>query len=382
MPRTVRDVVSALAAAYPPHTAQSWDAVGLVCGDPQAQVKHVLLAVDPVEAVVVEAEQRGADLIVVHHPLLLRGIHTVAADTPKGRVLHRLIRSGIALYAAHTNADAAQDGVNDALADLLGLQHTRPLEPLPPVEQATLVTYVPAEHLDVVIDAASAAGAGRIGEYDRCAWQGPGTGTFVGGEAANPVIGRAGVREQVAEHKLEMVLPADRIEDVAAAVRAAHPYEEAPIQFLRRHVPPARTGIGRVGTLPRPCTLRELAETIAAVLPATAQGIRVSGDPAAEVRTVALCGGAGDSLFASVRAADADVYLTSDLRHHPASEAREHRPDGRPYLIDTAHWASEWPWLPRAAEVISASAPEIEVTVSTVCTDPWTLHIPTSRGES
>ncbi|PRX44166.1 dinuclear metal center YbgI/SA1388 family protein [Prauserella shujinwangii] len=129
MPATVSDVIAALDAAYPRELAEDWDAVGLVCGDPAEPVERVLVCVDPVEATVAEAVELGAQLIVAHHPLLLRGVHGVPADTAKGRLVHRLIRSGIALFCAHTNADAARPGVSDALAEALGLTVSRPLAP-------------------------------------------------------------------------------------------------------------------------------------------------------------------------------------------------------------------------------------------------------------
>jgi len=279
------DVVAVLDALYPPSTAEGWDAVGLVAGDPAAPVRKVLLAVDPVADVVDEAVEWGADLLVTHHPLFLRGVHSVAATTFKGEVVHRLLAAGCALHVAHTNADAAPRGVADALADLVGI-------------------------------------AGR-----------------------RPLVAREGDEER---------------------------------------------GIGRVGTLARPTTLGEFARHVARVLPATAQGVRVAGDLDASVSSVAVVGGSGDSLFDAVRAVAADVYVTADLRHHPASELRERADfdarrggaDGAerpstPYLVDVAHFASEWPWLTYAAEDLVARLPEGTVTtrVSTRGTDPWTARV-------
>ena len=264
----LREVLAALDARYDPALAESWDAVGLVCGDPDEPVGRVLFAVDPTTAVVDEVIATGADLLVTHHPLLLTPVHGVPGDDPKGRLVHRLIRAGAGLFVAHTNADRAPDsGVNDALAAVLGLTGTVPLEP----------------------------------------------------SAVDP-----------------------------------------------------RAGLGRVGELAEPLTLRAFAERVAAVLPATAGGVRVAGDPEREVRRIAVCGGSGGSLFASAAAAGADVLLTSDLRHHPVSEALE---AGGPALCDVAHFASEWPWLPVAAEVLHRDlSGRVEVAVSRRRTDPWTWH--------
>ncbi|MCL1900399.1 MAG: Nif3-like dinuclear metal center hexameric protein [Promicromonosporaceae bacterium] len=269
-------VTAALDALYPPETAEGWDSVGLIAGDPAAPVAKVLFAVDPVSTVIDEALADGVDLVVTHHPLFLRGVHSVAADSFKGAVVHRLIRGGAALYNAHTNADSAERGVADALADLLGLQERIPL---------------------------------------------------VAGDDA----GR---------------------------------------------------GLGRVGLLPHPMALGDFARLVVEQLPATAQGARVAGDLQAPVRRVAVLPGSGDSLFAAVRAAQADVYVTSDLRHHPASELRERAEfeGGRPALVDVAHYAAEWPWLRYAAADLARALPGLECLVSARSTDPWAVVVhPTNR---
>jgi dinuclear metal center YbgI/SA1388 family protein len=270
----LREVIAALDARYDPALAESWDAVGLVCGDPDEPVRRVLFAVDPTTAVVDEGVESGADLLVTHHPLLLTPVHGVPADDPKGRVVHRLVRAGAGLFVAHTNADRAPEyGVNGALADVLGLGGAVPLEP----------------------------------------------------SAADP-----------------------------------------------------RAGSGRVGELAEPLTLRTFAELVAAVLPATVGGVRAAGNPDRAVRRVAVCGGSGGGLLGAAAAAGADVLLTSDLRHHPVSEAGE--VDG-PALCDVAHYASEWPWLPVAAEVLRRDlSGQVDVAVSRLRTDPWTHHVGQNPG--
>ncbi|WP_277213206.1 Nif3-like dinuclear metal center hexameric protein [Isoptericola croceus] len=279
---TLADVVTVLEDLYPPSTAEGWDAVGLVAGDPHRPVRKVLFAVDPVDAVVDEAVEWGADLLVTHHPLFLKPVTSVAATTFKGAVVHRLLAAGCGLHVAHTNADSAPRGVADALADLVGITDRRPL-------------------------------VARVDDAER--------------------------------------------------------------------------GIGRVGPLDRPTTLGEFARRVADVLPATAQGVRVAGDLDTEVTTAAVVGGSGDSLFDAVRAAAVDVYVTADLRHHPASELRERAAfesgrdtpggAGRPFLVDVAHFASEWPWLAYAAADLGDRLGDGTVTtrVSTLVTDPWTTRV-------
>jgi dinuclear metal center YbgI/SA1388 family protein len=362
----LRDVLDVLDGHYPPGTAAEWDAVGLVCGDPDAPVRRVLFAVDPVEPVVDEVVAGGFDLLVTHHPLFLRGTTSVAATTPKGRVVHRLLSAGAALHVAHTNADVAVPGVSDALAALFGLRDLRPLQPAAADPLDKLVVFVPVEDAEPLLDALAAAGAGAIGEYDRCAWSTTGTGTFRPLPGASPTLGEVGRVERVQEARLEVVLPRARRQAVLRAMLAVHPYEEPAYDLLELATSLGPRGLGRVGELPEPLPLGALTERAAAVLPATAWGVRTAGDPETVVRTLAVCGGAGDSLLRTAAASGAQAFLTADLRHHPASEA----PEGLA-LLDAAHWATEWPWLADAARRLSA-ATTVETVVSTRVTDPWT----------
>lgn len=404
-PPTLADVVEALDRRYPPATAESWDAVGTVCGDPAQPVRRVLFAVDPTAETVDEAIAWGADLLVTHHPLLLRPVHSVAATTFKGALVHRLIRAGCALHVAHTNADAAAGGVAEALAEAVGLADLRPLVAATSEPLDKHVVFVPVESADALVDALAAAGAGELDAYSRCAWTTTGTGTFTPGEGAKPSVGSIGAVEQVAEARVEMIAPRRLRSRVVAAMREAHPYEEPAFDVLETAGLPARTGIGRVGRLETPLSLRELGKRVAAALPVTAQGVRLAGDLDGQVSTVAVVGGSGDSLFDAVRASGADAYLTADLRHHPASELRERAhfeataagrpgPTGRPFLVDVAHAASEWPWLSRAADTLvadltdsSGSGPReteagttVETRVSTRRTDPWTARLGSSAA--
>lgn len=262
---TVADAAAAVERLWPISGSEAWDAPGLLSGDPSATVTRILLAVDAVADTVDEAIDVGAEVLLVHHPLLLRGVTTVAESTAKGAVLARLIRGGCALLAAHTNADIVETGTSARLASLLGLQDAVPI-----VETA------------------------------------PGV------------------------------------------------------------------GLGRVGALPEPTTLGALARRLAGILPPTATGVRVAGAFDRAVQTIAVCGGAGDSLLGEPAVLAADAYITADLRHHPASEAVESaRVAGGPALIDVSHWASEWLWLETAAAELRAELPGVEVVVSDLRTDPW-----------
>jgi hypothetical protein len=288
-----------------------------------------------------------------------------------------MIRSRVAHYVAHTNADRARPGVSDALATRLGLADLSPLETAddPPLDK--LVVFVPLGAVDEVVDAVAAAGAGRLGNYDRCAWTAEGMGTFRPLAGADPAIGTVGEVTRVAEARVEMVVPPGARAAVVAALRAAHPYEEPAFDLLPMVPLPGRRGLGRIGTLPRPMTLAEFTTHAAAALPATVWGVRAAGDPTRPVRTVAVCGGSGGSLAEVARRAGADAFLTADLKHHPVVEAvTEQGPDAMA-LLDAAHWATEAPWLEAAADALRKRfGTRLDVRVSHQVTDPWTLHAP------
>lgn len=371
---TLGEITALLDEWYPPHQADSWDAVGLVTGDPADDVRRILLAVDPVTAVVDEALAAEAQLLVCHHPLLLKGVHGVAATDPKGRLVHRLVRGGCALLTAHTNADSPAGGVSESLALALGLEDVRPLDPDPAPPMDKIVVFAPVGSAESLRRALSDAGAGALGDYAGASFTSTGEGRFRPLEGARPAVGEVGRAEVVDEVRIEAVLPRRLRAQVVEAMRAAHPYEEPAHDVLELAAAdePDR-GSGRLGRLPRPMSLRAFAEHVAAVLPGTAHGVRVAGDPERTVETVGLCGGAGDFLLDRARAEGVDVYLTSDLRHHPASELREH-PDA-PALVDVAHWAAESTWLPvLRRRLTEALGDTVEVRVSTTNSDPWTFR--------
>ena len=371
---TLGQVVAGLDAAYPPDLAESWDAVGLVCGDSDDAVTSALVCVDVTEAVVDEALASGAELIVAHHPLLLRGVETVAASTSKGKLIHRLIRGGCALYTAHTNADKVRGGVSDALADLLGVHDTVPLapEPLRPLDK--WVVMVPEGSAEQVSEAMFSAGAGAIGDYRDCQWSVVGTGQFrpVGGAA--PAIGSVGELTRVDEDRVEVVAPRNRRGAVLRALRGAHPYEEPAFDVFAQAALDSDIGLGRVGRLAAPIPLRDFVTRTAEVLPRTPWGIRAAGDPDAVVSTVAVCGGSGDSLIDAATAAGADVYVTGDLRHHVVDESLR---SGSPALIDAGHWATEFPWCVSAVELLADIG--CRATVFQPTTDPFNVVPATTR---
>ncbi|MFM5904708.1 MAG: Nif3-like dinuclear metal center hexameric protein [Micrococcales bacterium] len=262
----LEQLITGFEELWPLEGAEPWDSPGLVAGTPAQDIRSVLLTVDVTSDVVNEAIHGGFNLVLAHHPFLLRGVQSVSEAQSKGSTLSRAIRSSLAIYSAHTNADIVIDGVSDTLAKLLGLEQVRPLVP-------------------------SAPGIGH----------------------------------------------------------------------------------GRVGNLPEVMSLGEFAQTVARVLPATATGVRVSGDYSLPIETVALCGGAGDSFLANAVAQRADVYVTSDLRHHVVQDAREQAllTRGTPALVDVSHWAAEFVWLAVAKQLLERKFPEVKFEVCDLRTDPW-----------
>jgi len=241
-----------------------------------------------------------------------------------------------------------------------------------------LVSYVPESHVDAVVDALADVGAGRIGPYERCAFASQGTGTFRPLPGADPYVGEIGETERVAEVRIEMVLARKLRRAAVAALLAAHPYDVPAWDLYELAAQPSdELGLGRVGSVARPVSLRDFAGRVARALPATPAGIRVGGDLDRPVRRVAVLAGAGDSLLDAARGSGADVYVTSDLRHHPASEALAW--PGAPALIDIPHWAAEWLWLPalqrRLSAAVAARGADVPVEVSALVTDPWALHL-------
>ena len=369
---TVGDIRSILDTAYPPALAESWDAVGLICGDPADEVHKVAFALDCTQAVAEEAVRLGAQMLVVHHPLLMRGVTSVAADTPKGKVIHTLIRGGVALFAAHTNADSARPGVNDRLAELVGIAPGRPILPKSGGGVDKWGVHVPPADVDTVKKALFDAGAGEIGNYRDCAFDIEGTGQFTPVEGADPSDGEIGQTYRAAEVRVEFVAPARLRRPLIDALRAAHPYEEPAFDILEMADTTDTAdalGLGRIGELPEPMTLREFTQQVADALPVTEWGVRAAGNPDAVVQKVAVSSGSGDSFLDAVRGLGVDVYVTSDLRHHPVDEYLR---AGGPPVIDTAHWASEFPWTSQAAEIVGEKA-GVDTHVIDLRTDPWTL---------
>ncbi len=380
MAERVRDWLELVHSIYPPGDAESWDSVGLQVGAPDDPVSRVLVALDVTADTLDEAAEVGADLLLAHHPLLFRPLERLTPETASGGLALRAARQGVAVVAAHTNLDVAIPGTTDPIVTALGLVDVTPLIPRSGEARCKLVTFTPVESTDAVLAAMAAAGAGVIGEYEECSFRVAGVGTFRPSEAANPAVGERSVRNEVDEHRLEMVLPRGRLSAVVSALVEAHPYEEVAYDVYPLVDEPSGKGLGRVGRLPEPLALRAVADRLAEALPAP--HLRVAGDLERRVERVAACGGAGDSLIDAAVRSGAEVYVTGDLRHHPALDAMALGLA----LIDAGHYATEAAALPAVVSILEERSRErgLEASLipSRVRTEPWAAYRPPEGGSS
>ena len=336
---TIRAVTNALESWAPPDSAQSYDNVGLQVGDARRPVKRALLALDLTPDVIDEAEEAGASLIITHHPLIFQPLDRVTADSFASSLALRLAEAGIALYSIHTNLDAAPGGVSFALAEHLGLRDIDFLDGFADTLYK-LATFVPRDHFDSVRSALAEAGAGRIGDYEACAFASDGTGFFRPGDATNPHIGEAGgALESVDEVKLEVEVARWNLGQVLGALQSAHPYEEVAYDVYPVKQKNSRAGLGAIGHLESSMPLKDFLQRVAERL--DARSLRYVGDASASVERVAVCGGAGSDFIGTARSAGADAYVTADVKYHAFFDVLD--TDGSPAmaLIDPGHYETE-----------------------------------------
>jgi dinuclear metal center YbgI/SA1388 family protein len=320
-------------------SAQAYDNVGLQVGDSSANVDRIVVALDLTRAVIEEAIERGANLIVTHHPIIFKPIKKVTAAGDQSGLPFLLARAGISHIAIHTNLDAAHGGVSFALAEQLGLRDVRFILGMPDVLQK-LVVFVPEGHAVEVRDAIAAAGAGRIGEYDACAFETRGTGYFRAGDDANPFIGAAGGDVESAEEiRLEVEAPNWAMPGIIRAMIAAHPYEEAAHDIYDLRTPSSRHGLGAVGILDSEMNLADFLTHVASCL--GTPSLRYTGSDARSIKKVAVCGGSGSSFIGDARRTGADAYVTADVTYHRFFEVLDDHDRPRMALIDAGHYETE-----------------------------------------
>ncbi|KHE70417.1 Nif3-like dinuclear metal center hexameric protein [Halobacillus sp. BBL2006] len=329
--KTAQEIIRQFEKWSPKHLAFEWDNVGLQVGTLNKPVRNVMVTLDVLENVVDEAIEKNVDLIIAHHPLLFVKLSEINFDTPKGRVIRKLIQHDITVYAAHTNLDVAQGGVNDVMAEALDLVDVKPLLSSHQDELVKLTVFVPEDHANSVRNAISEAGAGHIGNYSHCTYQISGEGTFQPLDGTDPYIGSIGKLEIVKEKRIETIVPKSKLTAVLKAMEHAHPYEEVAYDLYPLLNEGETLGAGRIGRLHEAVTLKELCQVVKEKY--QVPSLRFVGDEFKKVSQVALLGGSGEKYIHQAKRMGADVYITGDLSFHLAQDAKEMGLD----LIDPGH---------------------------------------------
>lgn len=349
---SVGDVLEALERIAPSRFAYSEDRVGLQVGSRNASVSRAVVTMDQSQGAIAHAAELGAELIISHHPVIWEPLATVVDSDHNQFAVQELIRYGINSAAAHTNWDAARGGVNDTLADRLGLQDVTSFGSGAAVESMKMVVFAPEASTPRIIDAASEAGAGKIGAYRRCAFVNSGQGTFVAKAYAKPAVGQAGKLETVDEYRIEMVVPIELRRQIEAAVRKAHPYESPAVDFYHR-APGVEQPIGRIGSLEASLELHEFARRVDELLGTRCQAW---GSARQRVTKVAVVGGAADGEWKAAMAAGADVFVTGEVRQHVALGASE----SELAMVAAGHFATEHPGCVALCERLADAIPDID----------------------
>ncbi|SDK54117.1 Nif3-like dinuclear metal center hexameric protein [Sediminibacillus albus] len=316
---TGKHIIELFEAWSPQKLAYDWDNVGLQVGTLSNPVNKVMVTLDVLENVVDEAIEADVNLIIAHHPLLFKSLKQINLEDPKGKVIEKLIKNNITVYAAHTNLDITRGGVSDILADKLGIKETSVLVPSGEDKLVKVAVFVPVDYTDSVREAMAVRGAGYIGNYSHCSFRTVGEGTFKPQEGTQPFIGSQDELARVEEEKLETIIPKSKLSDVLTALTEAHPYEEPAYDILPLENKGKSTGVGRLGNLPASMSLQELSNHVKTRLDVPT--VRVVGNLEQEVRKIAVLGGSGEDFINQAYQQGADVYITGDLTFHEAQDA-------------------------------------------------------------
>ena len=329
----LKELCSFLDSAIPLSYQEEYDNSGLQIGIPELDVNSALLTLDITEDVLDEAVTNSCDVIVSHHPLIFAPIKKISGGSMTERIVAKAIKNDISIYSAHTNLDSVQDGVSRKMAEKLGLVNVRVLAPLKK-RLLKLVVFIPENYLDKVKDAVFEAGAGMTGNYDRCSFGTPGTGSFCPGEGANPFVGKKGKIHFEREVRFETILNTELKEKVVDALLKAHPYEEPAYDIYMLENCNTEAGLGCTGDLKETMDKKDFLDFIATVF--SANGLRYSKYASSKISKVALCGGSGAYLLREAIASGADAFVTADIKYHAFFDA-----ENRILLADIGHFESE-----------------------------------------
>jgi dinuclear metal center YbgI/SA1388 family protein len=363
-------IISLLEGFAPKKMAVEGDPIGLQVGSLNKPIKKVMIALDVLESVVDEAIEGKVDLIIAHHPLLYRPLKKIDISTSKGKVIEKLIKNDITVYAAHTNLDVTRLGVNEWLADQLQLMNTEVLSTTYEDQLVKLSVFVPRTHEEQVRLAIGNAGAGHIGNYSHCSFSSDGTGTFTPLEGTSPFIGKEGRLEKVEEVKIESIMPQSLQKAVVSAMRKAHPYEEVAFDLYPLLNKGEELGIGKIGKLPEEMNLQEFVDHVKNAFGISS--LRVIKGKKSMIRKVAVVGGDGNKYIYPALHKGADVLVTGDIYYHNAHDAQE---EGLT-IVDAGHHIEQI--MKRKLkelleQKIDANKYETEVVESNIITDPFTF---------
>ena len=327
----VKSVVDYLEEIAPPLLQESYDNTGLISGSPEMVVSGILITLDCTESVVEEAIVKKANMIIAHHPIVFKGLKSFTGKNYVERVIIKAIKNDIAIYAIHTNLDNIINGVNKKLAEKLRLTNTRILRPIKNLQK--LVTFVPVANTENVLNALHKAGAGNIGNYSECSFKVNGKGYFRPNEEANPIIGEKNIREEVDENRIEVIYPQHLARNIISSLRGAHPYEEVAYYMTDLQNENQENGAGLIGNLSEPMQVAEFLVHLTSSLSLSC--IRHS-NYSGVIETIALCGGSGAFLLGDALRANADCYVTADVKYHEFFDAED-----KLLFCDVGHFESE-----------------------------------------
>jgi len=374
LPLQVKTIISFLDDLAPPSIALPGDPVGLQLGNPEAEVKKIIVALDPDQDAVEEAFAIGADLLVTHHPLFYRKLSSINENKPEGALVASAIRNRLSIYSLHTNFDVAPRGVTFQLAKTLNLpvEDAEVLEVTGSEQLLKMVVFVPAGCEDEIRNALAGVGAGHIGNYSHCTFQAEGVGTFMPGEGTKPYIGSSGKLEKVDEIRLETILPATFRTAALEALSKVHPYEEAAYDLYPLDLDGKTIGLGLVINLGEPLTLDCLLGVCRENL--SADSLRYLNSGSSSFKRIALCGGSGGSLISHAARKQADILISGDFSYHDLKQAESLGIA----LIDAGHDSTEQPGVAYLRQYLEESLKTkgccIEVCLQTKMQSGWNRY--------
>ncbi|MHC4759252.1 MAG: Nif3-like dinuclear metal center hexameric protein, partial [Planctomycetota bacterium] len=364
----INEILKQVDSIVPLELAQDWDNVGLLLGDEKKDVKNILLTIDITSKVLAEAKKTKTDLIISYHPVIWDSLSKIIPDGPSN-IVFELIRADIAVISVHTALDVVSGGVNDLLADIVGIENGKPIGDYvesPALNNYKIVVFIPTDSVGRVSNAMFKTGAGAMGNYSHCGFKTEGQGSFLPLEGARPAIGKKGKLEKVPEVRFEAIVPFDKLQAVISAMMKAHPYETPAFDCYKLFNPQDKIGLGRIGRLKKPTPLKTIINNIKRQAGAKAVGI--VGKENRNVKTAAVCAGSCGKIINTIIAEKADLYVTGELKHHHALAAEE---SGLTCLC-LSHTVSERFILKKLAKQLQKLLKQVTIRVSKTDADPFT----------